>query len=313
MNKKNINTILFIILSAVLLFTSCSNLPQKVNVAPTQAPDGEGYGGLIQNPNQNPDEHNNQIQVIENWSEPGPGATATPIVLGIEKRGEEAPVIIRTQIPEFNPLPGVPYSDNNSQVYQAPVNNVMKDSMEIVGYNPRSGTTVTPKQSLHLDVTLKNTGTTTWQTSYKVIDISETPMAIIQELNLPYAVAPGGTVVLSIYMAAPSALGSYQESFRIQDAYGAVFGNFDYVYNVGDVSYITEIPTLTATITPTYYSPLGITATPDSLAWMCIDPERSKLQDCYSFCVEYSYREEFRYCFYDGQRYTTPVPENYGG
>ena len=57
-----------------------------------------------------------------------------------------------------------------------------------------------------------------------------------------------------------------------------------------------------------YYSADGITATPDSLAWMCIDPERSKLQDCYSFCVEYSDRDEFRYCFYDGQRYTTPVP-----
>ena len=87
-----------------------------------------------------------------------------------------------------------------------------------------------------------------------------------------------------------------------------VFGNFEYVLTVGGFSSITEIPTLTATVTPTYYSAEGITATPDSLAWMCIDPERSKLQDCYQFCVEYSDREEFRYCFYDGNRYTTPIP-----
>ena len=99
---------------------------------------------------------------------------------------------------------------------------------------------------------------------YKVVDISENPMTVQKEFNLPYAVAPGGTAVLSIYMTAPSMLGNYTESFQIQDAYGAVFGKFDYYMSVGDFSYITAIPTLTATITPTYYSAEGITATPDS-------------------------------------------------
>ena len=155
---------------------------------------------------------------------------------------------------------------------------------------------------------LKNSGTTTWQTSYKVSDISSSPMTVTREYYLPYAVSPGGTVLLSIYMAAPSAVGNYQASFSIQDSYGAVFGTFDYTLVVGSFSSITEIPTLTATVTPTYYSAEGITATPDSLAWMCIDPERSMRQDCYQFCVEYSDREEFSYCFYDGIRYTTPIP-----
>ena len=184
----------------------------------------------------------------------------------------------------------------------------MRDEMELVSFNPRNNSTVLPGQSLHLDITLKNTGTTTWQTSYKVTDISASPMAITKEYTLPYPVAPGGTVLISVYMAAPSPLGNYVESFQIKDSYGAVFGQFEYYLTVGDFSVITAIPTLTATITPTYYSPDGITATPDSLAWMCIDPERSKLQDCYSFCVEYSHREEFRFCYYNGDLYLTPVP-----
>ena len=132
-------------------------------------------------------------------------------------------------------------------------------------------------------------------------------MAVTKEYNLPYPVAPGGTVLISVYLAAPSGQGSYPENFQIQDSYGVVFGKFDYILTVGDYSVASPIPTLTATITPTYYSPDGITATPDSLAWMCIDRERSKLQDCYSFCVEYSHREEFKNCYYDGNLYEAPA------
>ena len=184
----------------------------------------------------------------------------------------------------------------------------MRDEMELVSFNPRNNSTVLPGQSLHLDISLKNTGTTTWQTNYKLTDVSASPMAITKEYLLPYPVAPGGTVLISVYMAAPSALGNYVENFQIKDAYGVVFGQFEYYLAVGDFSVVTAIPTLTATITPTYYSPDGITATPDSLIWMCIDRERSKLQDCYSFCVEFSDREEFKYCYYDGELYQTPVP-----
>ena len=183
-----------------------------------------------------------------------------------------------------------------------------KDEMNVSNFNPVNGAVVLPNQALHMDVTLKNIGSTTWQTSHKVIDISSDPMTVLREYNLPYAVAPNGTVMLSIYMTSPAELGTYTANFMIQDAYGANFGEFEYTLTVGGFSSITEIPTLTATVTPTYYSAEGITATPDELRWMCIDPERSKLQDCYSFCVEYSHLDAFKYCFYDGVRYTTPVP-----
>ena len=305
--KKQLLIFLIFCISTALFAASCANLPSKIvpehsenGVTPepeislpsgdAQAPGTDDY--MIQN-NRNDD-----------WTEPQSNVTVTPVLLFIEKKGDADALIIRDE-----PVIG---SDTGGFVYATPAPNVsyggLKDEMEVYGYAPVNGAVVLPNQFLHLDVTLLNTGTTTWQTTYKVTDTSADPMTVLREYYLPYAVAPQGTVMLSIYMTAPQELGSYTESFRIEDAYGAVFGNFEYVLTVGGFSSITEIPTLTATVTPTYYSPEGITATPDSLAWMCIDPERSKLQDCYQFCVEYSDREEFRYCFYDGNRYTTPMP-----
>ena len=304
-------TIILLVIG-ILTLSACQNLPGKTNNAPQE---------VIQQDINDVEPSNNEyfeeemIQQIapESWTEPGNGPTVTPIVLGVEKRGNEGAIIERTPFAENSYSDYEPSVIQNSQNYETNTNSYvmpvsMADEMEIGYFNPANATVVLPGQSFHLDMTIKNTGTTTWQTSYKIVDISANPMAIQKEANLPYAVAPGGNVTLSIYMAAPSSLGNYVESFQIADSYGVVFGSFDYMLSVGDHSYITEIPTLTPSITPTYYSADGITATPDSLAWMCIDPERSKLQDCYSFCVEFSDRDEFRYCFYDGQRYMTPVP-----
>ncbi len=287
----------------VLFIASCANLPTKVTVdqSPTRPE------------NDNVDFDDQDAYIIQNnrsqlWSNDSNAPTVTPIVLSMESRGEEGAMIIRDDSAVSENA--VVYDSGSDVATPVPtaVSGAMRDEMNVVSFAPVSGAVVLPNQSLHMDVSLKNTGSTTWLTSYKVIDISGNPLTVLREYNLPYDVAPDGNVMLSIYMTAPAELGSYTSNFMIQDAYGAKFGEFEYTLTVGGFSSITEIPTLTATITPTYYSAEGITATPDSLAWMCIDPERSKLQDCYSFCVEYGNREEFRYCFYDGVRYTTPVP-----
>ena len=313
-NTRSIIIFLFLL---SLLLSSCRNLPTKSNIDSRVTDNLQTDVDKISFPENN--DKDIIMRPVTEWVEPANDSpTVTPIVLAPEKRGNTAPIIVREPVEQISRGPSSYTSidmSGYSQIstpFPAPVQGnmqgAMKDEMELVSFNPRNNSTVLPGQSLHLDISLKNTGTTTWQTNYKLTDVSASPMAITKEYLLPYPVAPGGTVLLSVYMAAPSALGNYVEIFQIKDAYGAVFGQFEYYLAVGDFSVVTAIPTLTATITPTYYSPDGITATPDSLAWMCIDPERSKLQDCYSFCVEYSHREEFRFCFYDGELYQTPVP-----
>ncbi len=304
MENRSVSKILAGILCLILLlsFASCANLPSKVvpEILATQAaekPDEDEEDVMISRP-EDPGEFIPDVV----WTGPETGPTVTAIVLIPEQAGKEGGIIERDDIV---------YEDEGF-IEATPVPTALpgglKDEMTVYRFAPVSGAVVLPGQALHLDITLQNTGTTVWQTSYKIVDYSNDPMTVQREYNLPRAVAPGETVLVSVYMTAPSYMGSYPANFSIKDAYGVVFGNFDYLLTVGEFSSITEIPTLTATITPTYYSPLGITATPDSLAWMCIDPERSLLQDCYQFCVEYSDREEFQYCFYDGVRYKTPEP-----
>ena len=233
------------------------------------------------------------------------GPTVTPIVLSVQKKGTEGSMIVREETTE-DPSE-IQYITEVPTAAPAASSSAMKDEMSVYSFAPASGSTVLPGEALHMDVTLQNTGTTTWQTSYKIIDYSNNAMAVTKEYNLPMAVAPGGTVLISIYLAAPTTAGSYPENFYIQDAYGVQFGSFDYVLTVGDYSVITPIITYTPSMTPTYYSADGITATPDSLAWMCVDRERSKLQDCKAFCENYP--DTFPVCYYDGERYLTPVPE----
>lgn len=311
-NKPSCKKILGL-LGALLIISlaSCTNLPQKVTPAPTNS-------DIVENSDEGFENESSQVQQVSwssesEWTEPEFGPTVTPIILSIEKRGEEGALIVRPDEDEDTFEPDFSYDtsyDTPSEISYVPtaLPGGLRDEMELYSFNPFNGSVVLPGQALHLDITLKNTGTTTWQTNYKIVDYSNMRMAAQKEFYLPYAVAPGGTVLISVYMTAPAGQGSYPENFWIEDAYGSKFGEFDYILTVGAFSSVTDIPTLPPTVTPTYYSPDGITATPDSLAWMCIDPERSKRQDCYQFCVEYSDREEFSYCFYDGQRYKTPVP-----
>ena len=277
--KNSYTAELFIMFIFLCLLSSCANLPGKEKSG--KKPD------VPEIVSQRPDDPENQPGLVvrqqDAWTAPAEGeATVTPIVLFIEQRGEDASMIIRTD-PETITDSFVYDSGGNISGVVIPTPNAvspggMRDDMKVYSFSPINGAVVLPNQFMHLDIMLQNTGTTTWQTSYQVVDISGSPMTVQREYYLPYAVAPNGTVLLSIFMTAPEQLGSYTASFQIRDASGVAFGNIDYTLTVGAFSSITEIPTLTATVT-------------------------------HQFCVEYSDRPEFRYCFYDGERYLTPVPE----
>ena len=307
MKRKFLIFVIMMVLAGLLV--SCQNLPSKV-VLTLEVPTEESESGEPVTSENAADVETEEIIVRQEWTGPEAGPTVTPIVLMIEKRGEEGGPIIRSEESDVYDYISESETSQSMSSYSASASASagMKDDMELVRFNPVNNAIVLPNQALHLDITLKNTGTTTWMLDYSIEDISAQRMAVDKVWKIPYMAGPGDTVTISVYMTAPQQLGSYSEAFQIKDAYGAVFGTFNYTLTVGSFSSVTDIPTLPPTATPTYYSAAGITATPDELWWMCTDMERSKLQDCYSFCVEYSYRPEFQNCFYDGNRYTTPVP-----
>ena len=71
---------------------------------------------------------------------------------------------------------------------------------------------------------IRNNGTTTWTTNYKLVFVSGTQMAAVSAVNLPYTVAPGQTVDISVQMTAPTEAGSYKSEWMLVNESGTRFG-----------------------------------------------------------------------------------------
>ena len=86
------------------------------------------------------------------------------------------------------------------------------------------GTYVAPGSTFIKTWRIRNNGTTTWTTNYRLVFVSGTQMASQSSVNLPYNVAPGQTVDISVQMTAPTASGSYKSSWKLVNESGTQFG-----------------------------------------------------------------------------------------
>ena len=71
---------------------------------------------------------------------------------------------------------------------------------------------------------IRNNGTTTWTTNYRLVFVSGTQMSAQNSVNLPYNVGPGQTVDISVQMTAPTTSGSYKSSWMLVNESGTQFG-----------------------------------------------------------------------------------------
>ena len=88
----------------------------------------------------------------------------------------------------------------------------------------RDGTLFSPGTSFVKTWRLKNAGTCTWTTSYKLVFYNGDQMGAPTSINLPSSVARGTTIDLTINMIAPSAAGNYRGYWILSNANGALFG-----------------------------------------------------------------------------------------
>ena len=86
------------------------------------------------------------------------------------------------------------------------------------------GSYVAPGSTFVKTWRIRNNGTTTWTTNYKLVFVSGTQMAAQSTVNLPYNVAPGQTVDISVQMTAPTTAGSYKSSWMLMNESGTQFG-----------------------------------------------------------------------------------------
>jgi len=86
------------------------------------------------------------------------------------------------------------------------------------------GTSMTPGQAFTKTWRLKNTGSCTWTTSYRVVFDSGVSLGAPASFNLPTSVPPDAIVDISVQMIAPSEIKDYQSNWKLQNATGVTFG-----------------------------------------------------------------------------------------
>ena len=119
------------------------------------------------------------------------------------------------------------------------------------------GTVLTPGATFTKTWSMQNTGTCTWSTSYSIVFYSGNAMSGVTTA-LSESVSPGGSINISVELAAPSAAGSYTGYWRLQNASETSFGEAVYVQIV--VSGNTATPTATTTSETTSYTSTPTTA-----------------------------------------------------
>jgi hypothetical protein len=155
---------------------------------------------------------------------------------------------------------------------------------EVVSYSPATNSAVNPKQTFILNIVLKNTGTTIWNETYRVIHAGGTKMSYLDSYPVNAQVAQNGTFTLSMYITAPEVFDTYTQNWNLVDMNNAIVMSFSYNLIVGQNSQITSVPSMTATITSTSQP-----GQQSQLEFMCSDSARSiqQGQGCADFCRVY--------------------------
>lgn len=97
-------------------------------------------------------------------------------------------------------------------------------SARLAGENPPDGTLLKPGEYFWKTWSLENTGTCTWDSTYKLVYQSGDLMGGLTSYPLPELVAPGEIKNISIYLRAPDTEGGVTGYWSIQTPWNIFFG-----------------------------------------------------------------------------------------
>lgn len=105
------------------------------------------------------------------------------------------------------------------------------------------GSYVQPGSNFTKTWRIRNNGNTTWNSNYKLVYYSGSQMSAPQYVSLPYSVAPGQTVDITVPMVAPAGNGTYKGNWMFQADNGQLFGVGYNCYTPIWVQITTTVPT----------------------------------------------------------------------
>jgi hypothetical protein len=86
------------------------------------------------------------------------------------------------------------------------------------------GTIMQPGETFWKTWRLKNNGTCTWNSAYKIVYWSGDLMGGLLEYQLPEDVSPGEEVDITLYLKAPTSNGNFSSYWKLQSEWGGQFG-----------------------------------------------------------------------------------------
>jgi len=86
------------------------------------------------------------------------------------------------------------------------------------------GTVMQPGETFFKTWRLKNNGSCTWNSAYKIVYWSGDLMGGLLEYQFPEVVGPGQEVDITLFLKAPSSNGNYSSYWKLQSEWGGQFG-----------------------------------------------------------------------------------------
>jgi len=86
------------------------------------------------------------------------------------------------------------------------------------------GTIMQPGETFWKTWRLKNNGTCTWNSAYKIVYWSGDLLGGLQEYQLPEVVAPGSEIDVTLFLKAPASNGNVASYWKLQSEWGGQFG-----------------------------------------------------------------------------------------
>lgn len=230
MTKKHTLAGLLLLVAGSLIFVACSS-PQGTpaaatldpNVIYTQAAETV-QAGIAQTAAANPTTPPTATIAPTNTIDPAIAAALTQTAQAVLQPGAATATLApgqptRTLAAGVNTpiVPAATLPVATSAVV-APPPKATGDKAELIAQSPNDGTNIPKSASFDVVLTLKNTGTTTWSTSYTLVYYAGDRMGSPKDFNMPHAVKPGETVKLNFAMKAPSSSGSKKIIWAVQNA-----------------------------------------------------------------------------------------------
>jgi hypothetical protein len=154
-------------------------------------------------------------------------AIATSVAQTVQARDSLTKV---SNIPTLTPIPPTeivttsdadPVQTNTPASILAPGCTV---SARLVSENPPDGALLRPGEFYWKTWTIQNTGTCTWDSSYKLVYQSGDLMGGLASYAFPQLIAPNESKDVSIYLKAPETEGTFTGNWQIQSPWGVNFG-----------------------------------------------------------------------------------------